>query len=60
MPAMAEGLSETSYKNKGKSHGLRVHFVEWKHRTVWETFSSLGGVNFTEYLQDCKQQAVGK
>jgi hypothetical protein len=54
MPAMAEGLSETSYKAKRKSHGLRVHFAEWKHRTVWETFSSLGKINLTKFLQHCQ------
>jgi hypothetical protein len=60
MAAMAEGLSETSYKTNWKSHGHRVHFVEWKHRTLKETFSPPGEVNLTDLFQDCKQQSVGQ
>jgi len=51
MAAMAEGLSETSYKTNWKSHGHRVHFVEWKHRTLKKTFCLQGKLTLPIYFK---------
>jgi hypothetical protein len=39
MSAMAEGLSETGWKTKGKSHGFRVNCDEWKDSNRLENFT---------------------